>query len=150
MPFVIRYKELNTDLEGLYKDVVEFLQDSQELDVSRELEGEINGIPFKSVTATRLGLPKALIGTLREVTVTIAGKSDDFLIETHIGSWLSNMIIPDTGTFLLDGPLSILAAVGTTVVSGVDYQRKLKNKIKDLVKKRSKNKVTIEKVETFT
>jgi hypothetical protein len=85
MPFVRRYKDMNTDLDALYKDVVKELQNEKELNIGKELKGDVNGVPFISVTANRASIPKMVTGTLREVTVTITGEKNDYLIEMHTG-----------------------------------------------------------------
>lgn len=148
MPFVRRYKDMNTDLEALYKDIVGELQNEKELNIGKELKGDVNGVPFMSVTANRATIPKMVTGTLREVTVTITGERSDYLIEMHTGEWFSNLAMPYLGATILVGPLVGLAAAGTTGFMAANYGRKLKNRIKDLVKKHSKE-YSDEKVETF-
>lgn len=149
MPFVRKYKDMNTDLEALYKDIAKELQNEKELDIGRELKGDINGVPFMSVTAYRSSIPKLVTGTLREVTVTITGTSNDYLIEMHTGEWFSNLAMPYLGASILVGPLAGLAAAGTTGLMAAQYGRKLKGTIKDLVKKHSKAEYTADKIETF-
>jgi len=149
MPFVRRYKDMNTDLNVLYKDIVKELQNEKELNVAKELKGDVNGVPFMSVTANRSSIPKMVTGTLREVTVTITGEKNDYLIEMHTGEWFSNLAMPYLGASILVGPLAGLAVAGTAGLMAAQYGRKLKAKIKDLVKKHSKEKYSDEKVETF-
>jgi hypothetical protein len=149
MPFVRRYKDMNTDLEALYKDIVKELQNEKELNIGKELKGDINSVPFMSVTAYRSSIPKLVTGTLREVTITITGEKDDYLIEMHTGEWFNNMAMPYLGASILVGPLAGLAAAGTTGLIAAQYGRKLKAEIKKLVKKHSKEEYTDEKVETF-
>lgn len=149
MPFVRRYKDMNTDLDALYKDIVKELQNEKELNVAKELKGDINGVPFMSVTSNRSTIPKLVTGTLREVTVTITGTNNDYLIEMHTGEWFSNLAMPYLGASILVGPLAGLAAAGATGLMAAQYGRKLKTKIKELVKKHSKEKYSDEKVETF-
>jgi hypothetical protein len=57
--------------------------------------------------------------------------------------------MPYVGATVLVGPLAGLAAAGTTGLMAANYGRKLKNRIKELVKKHSKERYTDEKVETF-
>jgi len=149
MPFVRKYKDMNTNLEALYKDITKELQNEKELNIGKELKGEINGVPFMSATAYRSSIPKLVTGTLREVTVTITGTSNDYLIEMHTGEWFSNLAMPYFGASILVGPLAGLAAAGTTGLMAAQYGRKLKNTIKDLVKKHSKADYSDEKVETL-
>ena len=80
MPFVRSYKDLNTDLDGLYGDIKKALQQDKDLTVVNENVGMINDIPFQTITAVRATLPRAITGTLREVNVTIAGQPDDWLL----------------------------------------------------------------------
>ena len=150
MPFVRKYKDLNTNLDGLYQDIKKELQQDKDLTVANETEGIINDVPFKTITAVRASLPRAITGTLREVTVTIAGYPDEWLLEMHAGAWFGNMILPGAGGFLVAGPFGAAATVGGTVVLAAEYSRKMKNRIKALVKKHSKEKYSDEKVETFT
>jgi len=149
MPFVRRYKGLNTDLDALYKGIVQEFQNTKELNISNELKGNVNSVPFRSVTATRVSLPRVVVGALREVTVTISGKPDDFVIEIHSGAWFANMIVPGTGALLITGPIGGAAVAGTTALLSANYTRKLKNRIKELVKQHSKQPYTDEKIETF-
>ncbi len=149
MPFVRRYKDMDTNLKALYKDIAAELQNEKELNIGAELSGEVNDVPFMSVTAQRASVPKALTGTLREVTVTISGKPNDYLIEMHTGAWLSNMIVPGTGALLIAGPVGGVAVAGTTALFAVNYQRKFKNRLKELIKKHSKKPYSEDKIETF-
>ena len=149
MPFTRRYKDLGTDLDGLYGDVKKELQQDKDLTIAVENSGVNNDVPFKTITAVRANVPRAITGTLREVTVTIAGVPDDWLLELHTGAWFGNMLLPGTGGFLIAGPFGAAAGAGASAVMAVDYGRKLKNKIKDMVKKHSGKKYSEDKVETF-
>ena len=103
MPYVKRYKDLKTDLEAVYDDIKYELQTGNGLNVVKEQDGTVNGVPFKSIFAVRESVPKALTGTLREVTVTITGVADEWLLEVHTGAWFSNMITPGTGGLIIAG-----------------------------------------------
>ena len=149
MPFVRRYKDLSTNLDGLYQDVKDVLQQDKDLTIISENIGVVNDVPFKSITAARATIPRAITGTLREVNVTIAGQPDNWLLEMHTGAWFGNMILPGAGGFLVAGPFGAAATVGGTVVFAAEYSRKLKNKVKELVKKHSGKAYSESKVETF-
>ena len=140
---------MNTNLDALYKDIVKELQNEKELNIGRELKGDVNGVPFMSVTSNRATIPKLVTGTLREVTVTITGEPNDYLLEMHTGEWFTNLAMPYLGASILVGPLAGLAAAGATGLMAGQYGRKLKGAIKVLIKKHSKSEYTDEKVETF-
>jgi len=59
------------------------------------------------------------------------------------------MILPGAGGFLVAGPIGAAAGAGATMILASEYGRKLKNKIKELVKKHSGNAYSEEKVDTF-
>lgn len=149
MTFIRRYKDLDTNLDALYKDVVKELQQEKDLEIVKETYGQLNDVPFRSVTAVRATMPRAVTGTLREVTVTFFGNPDEWMMELHIGGWFGNMVLPGAGGFLIAGPIGTVAAAGTTTLLAASYGRKLKNTIKELVKKHSSKQYTHEKVETF-
>lgn len=149
LPFVRRYMNLGTDLDSLYKAVVGELQETKDLNVAGELKGEVNGRPFRSVTAVRASIPRFFVGALREVTVTITGQPDDFLVEVHTGAWMSNLAMPGVGGLLIAGPLGGIAGAGTSAIVAVDYQRKLSKKIRELVKANSKKQLTLDDIESF-
>lgn len=149
MPFVRRYKDLGTNLDTLFEDIKNELQQDKDLTIAVENNGVINGVPFKSITAARATVPRVITGTLREVTVTIAGVPDDWLLELHTGAWFGNMLLPGTGGFLIAGPFGAAAGAGASAVLAMDYGRKLKNKIKGMVKKHSGKTYAESKIETF-
>ena len=149
MVFVRRYQGLGTNLDALYKGILKELQSTKDLTISKELGGIVNGIPFRSVTATRVSLPRVIVGALREVTISISGIPEDYLIELHSGAWFANMIVPGTGALLVTGPLGGATVAGATALLSANYTRTLKNRIKELVKQHSKQPYTEDKIETF-
>ena len=88
MTLVRTYKHMGTNLEGLFDDIVKEISKEPQLNIVSEMHGEIKGVPMMSVTAFRSNTPKILVGTLREVNVTITGVPDNYLIEMHVGEWL--------------------------------------------------------------
>ncbi len=149
MTLVRTYKHLGTDLEKLFEDIVKEISKEPQLNIVSEMRGEIKGVPMMSVTASRSTIPKMLVGTLREVNVTITGTPDNFLIEMHVGEWLRSLVLPHTDPIFIVGPLTGLVAVGSSGLLAATYGRELKFKIKELVKKHSKSDYTDDKIETF-
>ena len=149
MPLSKRYMNLTTDLDGLQKAIVGELQKNRELKVVNELKGEINGKPFRSVTATRKSVPRAIVGALREVTVTITGEPDDFLLEIHTGAWFRNLALPGSAGLLVGGPLGGAAVAGVSSLVAFDYQMTLWKRIRELVKQHSKKELTLPKVMVY-
>ena len=156
MQFVKHYRDLNTNLNGVYDGMKKELQAQKDLDIVNELEGDNDGIPFKTILAIRKSVPRAFVGALREVTFTITGEKDDFVVEVHTGSWFNNMIGPATGGAIAGSVVPVIgtaigaaAGAGTSTVIGMNYHRTLQNEIRSLVEKNSKNKFQIHNVEHY-
>jgi len=133
MSKVKRYSDMNIDLKTLYKEIVKELYSDTRLNVVEEKNGELNGATFMSVTATSSSIPKTLKGSLRELTVTITGNKDDFLIELHIGARFSNIETLDNTSSQSEDSAILIVSGGTPELLATDYDMKLKNKIEELV-----------------
>ncbi|KXB07912.1 hypothetical protein AKJ56_02150 [candidate division MSBL1 archaeon SCGC-AAA382N08] len=90
---------------------------------------------------------RVIVGALREVTITITGESDDFVIEIHTGAWFNNLAMPGAGGLLIAGPIGAGVAAGASGLVAANYRRKLGKKINELVKKHSERELTVEKIE---
>ena len=150
MAYVRRYKNLDTNIDDLYKAIVTELSNTKEMNVVNELKGKANDKNFRSVTATRESIPRMFVGGLREVTVTVTGDPDDFIVEAHTGAWLRNLALPGAGGFLIAGPIGAGVGAGASSLVAVDYQRKLGKRIRDLVNQHSKKELTVDNIESFS
>lgn len=147
MLFVRRYKNLRTKLDSFYRDILDELRKEKELRIANELCGCINGKKqFKSVTAVKACVPRDLEGTLREVTITITGSSEDFYVEAHIGTWLKSSVSTDVSKRRNKTKLNkSLTRVGYTPI--LDYRKDLIRRVDELVRKNSGEEFTSKKVE---
>ena len=146
---VRRYKDASTDLQALYKGIKDFLQGTKDLNIVNEINGKIDGKPFMSISATKASAPRFLAGALREVTVSITGDPEDFLVEVHTGSWFSNIAMPGVAGILIAGPVGFAVGAGTPTIMALDYERKVWKKVRELVEKNSKKKLELNKVEVY-
>jgi len=146
---VRRYKDTGTDLQALYKGVKDFLQGTKDLNIVNEISGKIDGKPFMSLSATKASTPRFLVGALREVTVSITGAPEDFLVEVHTGSWFSNIAMPGVAGILIGGPVGFAVGAGTPTIVAWDYERKLWKKVRELIEKNSNKKLELKKVEVY-
>jgi len=156
MQFVKHYRDLNTNIDGVYNGMLKELQAQKDLDIVNELQGDNDGIPFKTIVAVRKNVPRAFVGALREVTFTITGKGDDYVVEVHTGSWFNNMIGPATGGAIAGSIVPVLgtaigaaAGAGASTLLGANYHRTLSKEVRDLVEKNSRNKLNIHNVDHY-
>ena len=146
---VRRYRDTSTDLQAVYKGVRDFLQGTKDLNIVNEISGKIDGKPFMSLSATKASAPRFLVGALREVTVSITGAPEDFLVEVHTGSWFSNIAMPGVAGILIAGPIGFAVGAGTPTIMAYEYERNLWKKVRELVEKNSKKKLELNKVEVY-
>ena len=156
MKLLIHYSDLGTDLDEVYSGMLSAIRENEDLGVLSEFEGDINGNIFRTIVAVRKEMPRAFVGALREVTFTITGGPDDFLIEIHTGSWFNDLILPGTGNVLFGsvlGPPGMAAGVimGSEISdkTGTIYHKKLSNKVMELVERNSKGPVEIHNIESL-
>lgn len=88
-----------------------------------------------------------LVGALREVTVSITGAPEDFLVEVHTGAWFSNIAMLGVAGLLIAGPVGFAVGAGTPIIIAYDYESKVWKKVRELVEKNSKKKLELKKVE---
>lgn len=148
---VRRYKDISTNIGSLFEDVLEELRREKELNVVNELEGTIKttGKLFKSITAVRTNIPDDIIGALRELSITITGDPNDFVIEIHTGGWSNNLLQPDT-KIEIERNLNEIRIDDLTCDFSVKYQINFIKRIEELIRKNSKKNLTINNIESFT
>ena len=144
-----RFLFLNTNLEELFNAIIRELEHIKELKIVNKLNSKVNEHGFWTVTAVRRTVPRAFIGALREVAVTITGEPNDFLIEGHTGSWFSNMVLPGVGGFIIGGPLVGVTGASLSTLLATRFERELKKRITELINEKSTNKIGVENLEVF-
>ena len=149
MAKIRRYKDTGTDLQAVYTGIKDFLQSTQDLNIVNEIDGKLDGQPFRSLTAMKATTPRLLVGALREVTVSITGNPDDFLVEVHTGTWFANIAMPGMTGILIAGPVGFAVGAGTPTIIALNYERKIWKTVRDLVEKSSKKKLELKKVEVY-
>ena len=146
---VRRYTETGTNLEALYEGIKDFLWETKDLKIVNEIKGEIGGKPFMSIEAARKTVPRFLVGALREVTVSITGDPEDFLVEVHTGAWFRNIAMPGVAGILIAGPVGFAVGAGTPTIVAWDYERRVWKKVRELVEKNSQKDLELKKVEVY-
>lgn len=137
MPLIRRYRELGTDLEKLYKTIEIELEKEEQLEIVKETSGKITIILFKNITAVRSIVPKQIKETLREVSITLMGQPDDWLLEIHVGSWFEGLSTNINLEYNEQDTPNVNSKVSEKMVAPI-YETELRSRIEALVKKASK------------
>ena len=148
--FVGHYRDLTTDIGQVYDGMLEELRTNKNLKIVNELNGNVKGRHFKTIIAVRNNIPRDFFGELREISFTITGSPDDYLIEVHTGSWFSNMMILGTGGAVIGSASSSPGSmIGNTITEGTNtlldfkFHRIILDRVKELITNNSKNPMTL-------
>ena len=104
---------------------------------------------MRSITAVNKSLV-VLAGALREITISIIGDSNDFAIEVASGSWFESLLIPGVTGFLVGGPLGAVGGATVGIVMVYDFERKMWKKIREVIRKGSRNQPTTENIDHYS
>jgi hypothetical protein len=148
MTIVEHYKGLQTNIDKLYQEIKQELENEKNLRIVAEMKGEMNGKPLLSITAVNKSLV-VLAGALREITISIIGDSDDFAVEIASGSWFESLLLPGVTGFVVGGPLGAVGGTTVGLIMAYQFERKIWNKIKAVIERESKKQPTGENVEHY-
>ncbi len=103
MSKVQHYKGINSNLEKIYSVIKDTINEENNLKIVSEYKGLLNGIPLRSIMALN-NSPKVIVGSLREIHVSITGEPNDYAIEVASGSWFGRLLIPGVAGLFIGGP----------------------------------------------
>ena len=145
MSIVKRFKNMDSSLTDLYRDIVTEIKKEKELKITNKLEGKTkNGKSFLSVGAARVSPPTKVSGEIRELTITITGTSNDYVVEIHTGCWKTSSVQVEN-TFPPEETSKEFQPIFG--VPAFRYRRDLIRRIDELVRKHSKNDLDLENIE---
>ncbi|KXB07911.1 hypothetical protein AKJ56_02140 [candidate division MSBL1 archaeon SCGC-AAA382N08] len=135
------FKNMNSDLSAIFEDIIMELEKEKELNIVNRLEEETeDGNPFLSVTAVRVGTPGYTYGETRELSVTITGTPNDYIVEVHAGCW----------GFDYSGAEGLKTSGPDFGLPSSAYLHDLLRRIDELVRKHSEKDLGFDNVETIT
>jgi hypothetical protein len=148
MAKVEHYRGLDTDLEKLYQNIKQVLEDEKDLQIVSEYKGTLNGIPLRSIVALNKSA-KVFVGQLSEIHVSITGNPNDYAVEVASNSWFGSLAWPGAVGLVTGGPVGL--AVGVTVggIVAYEFERRMWKHVQETVKKVSQVQPTLESVDTY-
>ena len=146
MAKVQHYRGLNTNLEKLYNDIKQLLEDQKDLQIVSEYKGTLNAVPLRSIVAINKS-PKVWVGSLREIHVSVTGYPNDYAVEVASGASFGSLIWPGAVGLVVGGPVGLAAGVAVGGIMAYEFEKHVWQKVLEVIKKESETQPTIDSVE---
>src|SRR5262245_17950905 len=143
MAKVQHYRGLNTNLDKLYNNIKELLENQKDLQIASEYKGTLNAVPLRSIVAINKS-PKVWVGSLREIHVSITGDPNDYAVEVASGAWFGSLLWPGAVGLVVGGPVGLAAGVAVGGIMAFEFEKHVWDKVLDVIKKASENQQTID------
>ena len=108
----------------------------------------MNGLPLRSITAVNKSLV-VLAGALREITVSIIGRPNDFAVEVASNSWFESLLTPGITGFIVGGPLGAVGGTTVELLMAYQFERKIWKKVREVINRESKRQPTANEIEHY-
>jgi hypothetical protein len=148
MAKVEHYSGLDTDLEKLYQNIKQVLEDEKDLQIVSEYKGTLNGIPLRSIVALNKSA-KVFVGQLSEIHVSITGNPNDYAVEVASNGWFGSLAWPGAVGLVIGGPVGLAAGATVGGIVAYEFERRMWKHVQETVKKVSQVHPTLESVDTY-
>ena len=146
MAKVQRYRGLNTNLDNLYNNIKQLLEDQKDLQIVSEYKGTLNAVPLRSIVAVNKS-PKVWVGSLREIHMSITGNPNDYAVEVASGAWFGSLLWPGAVGLVVGGPVGLAAGLAVGGIMAYEFEKHVWQKVLEVIKKESVTQPTIDSVE---
>ena len=148
MAKVQHYQGLNTNLDILYNNIKQELQDQKDLEIVSEYKGTLNAVPLRSIVAVNKS-PKVWVGSLREIHVSITGDPNDYAVEVASGAWFVSLVWTGAVELVVGGPIGLAAGATFGGIMAYEFEKHIWNKILEVVKKESEKQPTLDSIDHY-
>jgi len=148
MAKIQHYRGLNTNLDILYNNIKQELQDQKDLEIVSEYKGTLNSVPLRSIVAVNKS-PKVWVGSLREIHVSITGNPNDYAVEVASGAWFVSLVWTGAVGLVVGGPIGLAAGATVGGIMAYEFEKHMWNKILEVVKKESEKQPTLDSIDHF-
>jgi len=148
MAKVQHYRGLNTNLETLYDNIKQELQDQKDIEIVSEYKGTMNSVPLRSIVAVNKS-PKVWVGSLREIHVSITGDPNDYAVEVASGAWFVSLVWTGAVGLVVGGPIGLAAGATVGGIMAYEFEKHIWNKILEVVKKESEIQPTVDSIDHY-
>ena len=148
MAKIQHYRGLNTNLDILYNNIKQELQDQKDLEIVSEYKGTLNSVPLRSIVAVNKS-PKVWVGSLREIHVSITGNPNDYAVEVASGAWFVSLVWTGAVGLVVGGPIGLAAGATVGGIMAYEFEKHIWNKILEVVKKESEKQPTLDSIDHY-
>ena len=148
MAKVQHYQGLNTNLDRLYDNIKQELQNQNDLEIVSEYKGTMNSVPLRSIVAVNKSA-KVWVGSLREIHVSITGDPNDYAVEVASGAWFGSLIWTGAVGLVIGGPIGLAAGATVGGIMAYEFEKHVWNKILEVVKKESQVQPTLDSIDHY-
>ena len=148
MSKVQHYKNLNSNLEKIYEIIKDTINEEHNLKIVSEYKGLLNSVPLRSIMAIN-NSPKVIVGSLREIHVSITGEPNDYAIEVASGAWFGSLLFPGVAGLVIGGPIGLAAGATVGVIMAYEFEKKIWKKIIEAIKRESERHPTIDSIDHY-
>ena len=148
MAKVQHYQRLNTNLDRLYDNIKQELQNQNDLEIVSEYKGTMNSVPLRSIVAVNKSA-KVWVGSLREIHVSITGDPNDYAVEVASGAWFGSLIWTGAVGLVIGGPIGLAAGATVGGIMAYEFEKHVWNKILEVVKKESQVQPTLDSINHY-
>jgi hypothetical protein len=134
------YMGLNTNLENLYGSIKQTLKDEKDLQIVSEYKGTLNGIPLRGIVA---------VNSLSHISISLTGEPNDYAVEVGSNAWFGSLLFPGAVGFIVGGPIGRAGGMAVGGIVAYEFERRIWNKILEVVKKESQAQPTIDSVDHY-
>ena len=146
---VQHYRGLNTNLDTLYNNIKQELQDQKDIEIVSEYKGMLNSVPLRSIVAVNKS-PKVWAGSLREIHVSVTGNPNDYAVEVASGAWFGSLVWTGAVGLIVGGPIGLAAGATVGGIMAYEFEKHMWNKILEVVKKESEVHPTIDSIDHYS
>ena len=148
MAKVQHYRGLNTNLDILYNNIKQELQNQKDLEILSEYKGTLNSVPLRSIVAVNKS-PKVWVGSLREIHVSITGNPNDYAVEVASGAWFGSLVWTGAVGLVIGGPIGLAAGATVGGIMAYEFEKQIWKKILEVVKKESEKQPTLDSIDHY-
>ena len=146
MAKVQHYRGLSTNLDNLYNNIKQLLEDQKNLQIVSEYKGTLNAVPLRSIVAVNKS-SKVWVGSLREIHASITGNPNDYAVEVASGAWFGSLLWPGAVGLVVGGPVGLAAGLAVGGIMAYEFEKHVWQKVLEVIKKESVTQPTIDSVE---